>query len=302
MSPEVQRLLLLRTIANRAPPPLATEPRLIWGKAVQIASGVVRGPPRPQLMPTRQLGQDRPRMAKARTTWNVLSHGPLERLADNLWRVEGSLPGMSLRRTMTVVRRFDGSLLLHSPIALDDARCQELEALGPIAVLVVPNAGHRLDAPAYQARYPSVVTFCPRGARRKVEEVASVSGTYDDYQNDGNIRFETLAGVADAEGAMLVRSSDGVTVVLNDVVMNMDKKQDLLGYLFTTAMGSAPGPRVSRLVRLLFVKDQPALRRHLERLAETPQLQRLIVAHEKVAHGPEAAKALREAATYLAAS
>jgi hypothetical protein len=69
-------------------------------------------------------------MAKVHHTWNVLNHGPLEKLADNLWRVEGALPGMSLRRTMTVVRRADGSLPLHSPIALDDERLRELEALG----------------------------------------------------------------------------------------------------------------------------------------------------------------------------
>jgi hypothetical protein len=87
--------------------------------------------------------------------------------------------------------------------------------------------------------------------------------------------------------------------VLNDVVMNMDKKKDLLGYFFTTLFGSAPGPRVSRLVRLVYVKDQPALRNHLERLAGLPQLTRLIVAHENVAHGADAAKALREAASYL---
>ena len=241
-------------------------------------------------------------MAKLASEWKVLNHGPLERLADNLWRVEGALPGMSLRRTMTVVRRADGSLLLHSPIALDDARQRELEALGPIAVLVVPNSGHRLDAPAYKARYPNVVTFCPRGGRTKIAEVVAVDGTYEDYADDGTLRFETLDGVAEAEGAMLVRSEDGVTVVLNDVVMNMDTKKDVLGYLFTTVMGSAPGPRVSRLARLLFVKDQPALRKHLERLAATPDLQRLIVAHEKVASGAGAAAALRQAATYLAAS
>jgi len=39
----------------------------------------------------------------------------------------------------------------------------------------------------------------------------------------------------------------------------------------------------------------------LERLATTPDLQRLIVAHEKVASGPDAANALRTAATYLTA-
>jgi hypothetical protein len=241
-------------------------------------------------------------MAKAQTEWNVLDHGPLEQVADNLWRVTGALPGMSLRRTMTVVRRADGSLLLHSPIALDDARRHELEALGPIAVLVVPNAGHRLDAPAYKARYPQSVTFCPRGGRAKIAERVAVDGSYEDYADDGVLRFETLEGVGEQEGAMVVRSSDGVTVVLNDVVMNMDTKRDPLGYFFTTVMGSAPGPRVSRLVRLVYVKDQPALRRHLERLAALPDLQRLIVSHEKLTSGPEAAAALRKAATYLKAS
>jgi hypothetical protein len=238
-------------------------------------------------------------MAKAHTGWTVLRHGPLERLSDNLWRVQGALPGMSLERVMTVVRRADGSLLLHSPIALADAQLAELEALGPIAVLVVPNAGHRLDSPAYKQRYPEAVVFCPPTGRERIEEVIRVDGTYRDYADDEVIRFELLDGVGDAEGAMIVRSPDGVTVVLNDVVMNMDKKKDLLGYLFTTILGSAPGPRVSRLARLVYVKDQPALRAHLERLAQLPGLTRLIVSHEKVAHGPEAAGALRRAATYL---
>ncbi len=98
---------------------------------------------------------------------------------------------------------------------------------------------------------------------------------------------------------MIVRSPDGQSVVLNDVVMNMDKKKDLLGYLFTSLFGSAPGPRVSRLARLLYVKDQPALRGHLERLAAMPDLVRLIVSHENVAHGAAAGAALREAASYL---
>lgn len=241
-------------------------------------------------------------MAKDNGGWKVLEHGPLEQVADNLWRVEGSLPGMSLRRTMTVVRRGDGSLLLHSPIALDDARQRQLESLGPIAVLVVPNAGHRLDAPAYKARYKDVVTFCPRGGRAKVAERVSVDGTYEDYADDGVLRLETLDGVGEQEGAMIVRSSDGVSVVLNDVVMNMDKKRDLLGYFFTTVMGSAPGPRVSRLVRAWYVEDQPSLRAHLERLAALPALQRLIVSHEKMTSGPAAAAVLREAAAYLKAS
>lgn len=241
-------------------------------------------------------------MAKVDTSWKVLEHGPLEQLSENLWRVQGALPGMSLKRTMTIVRRGDGSLLLHSAIALDDVHRQKLEGLGPIKVIVVPNRGHRLDAPAYKARYPELHVICPRGGRDKIAEVVAVDGTYDDYADDGVIRFETLAGVDAGEGAMIVSSADGVSVVLNDAVMNMDTKKDVLGYLFTTLLGSAPGPRVSRLARLLYVKDQGALRAHLERLADIPRLVRVIVSHEKVAFGADAPAALRQAASYLTAS
>jgi hypothetical protein len=87
--------------------------------------------------------------------------------------------------------------------------------------------------------------------------------------------------------------------VLNDAVFNMDKKRDVMGYLFTTLMGSAPGPRVSRLAKLLLVKDRAALREQLLRYAELPELVRLIVAHEKVASGADAKAALKTAASYL---
>ncbi|HYJ08255.1 MAG TPA: hypothetical protein VEX18_04585, partial [Polyangiaceae bacterium] len=214
-------------------------------------------------------------MPKKESTWRVLQHDPIEQLADNLWRVNGALPGMSLRRNMTVVRRRDGTLVLHSAIALQDSAMRELEALGTPAAIIVPNRAHRLDAPGYKERYPAIRVYTPRGARKYVEEVVPVDGTYEDFPHDEDVRLEMLEGVREGEGAMIVHSSDGVTLVLNDSVMNMDTKRDVLGYLFTTVMGSAPGPRVSRLAKLLWVHDKSALRRDLERFARIPQLVRL---------------------------
>ena len=49
-------------------------------------------------------------MPKAFSEWKVLSHDPLLKLADNLLWVQGSLPGMSLKRVMVVVRLKDGRL------------------------------------------------------------------------------------------------------------------------------------------------------------------------------------------------
>jgi hypothetical protein len=238
-------------------------------------------------------------MPKAYTEWKVLPHGPIERLAENLWWVQGSLPKMSLKRVMVVVRLADGRLVIHNAIALEPGAMEELERWGKPAFLIVPSAIHRLDAPAYKARYPELRVLCPRGARKAVSEVLAVEGEYADFPNDGSVRFEMLQGMAEAEGAMIVRSPDGVTLVLNDAMFNMDRKRDPLGFLFTTVFGSAPGPRVSRLTKLALIKDKQALRADFARYAELPDLTRVVVAHEKVASGAEARSALRAAMQYL---
>jgi len=238
-------------------------------------------------------------MAKAHAEWRVLAHGPIEKLTENLWWVQGSLPSMSLKRNMTIARLADGRLVIHNAVALDESAMKELEAWGTPAYLIVPSGIHRLDAPAFKKRYPALKVFAPSGSRAKVSEVVAVDGSYEDFPSDPDVRFEMLEGMGGLEGAMIVRSKDGVSLVLNDAVFNMDRKRDVLGFLFTTAFGSAPGPRVSRLAKLTLVKDKPALRAALERLAKQPGLTRLIVAHEKVAHGGEARAALEQAATFL---
>lgn len=238
-------------------------------------------------------------MAKAHSDWKVLSHEPVQQLAENLRWVSGALPGMSLKRTMTVARLADGRLVIHNAIALDEASMAALEAWGTPSFLIVPNGWHRLDAPAYKARYPQLRVYGPRGSRKKIEEVLPLDGTCEDFPAGESVTFEPLNGVAKSEAAMLVRSSDGVTLVLTDAMFNMDRKRDVFGFLFTTALGSAPGPRVSRLAKLAFIKDKKALRADLERFAELPGLVRVIVAHEKVASGGDAKAALLQAATYL---
>ena len=238
-------------------------------------------------------------MAKPTDAWTVLPHEPPVRLAENLWWTRGTLPRLPLRRVMTIARLADGRLVVHNGIALEDAAMREIDGWGTPAFLIVPNAFHRQDAAAYKRRYPSLRVLAPRGARAKVEQVVPVDGVLEDFPADDAVRFEPVHGVADAEGAMLVKSADGTTLVLTDAVFNMEPKPGVLGFFLTTLFGWAPGPRVSRLAKWLLVKDASALRRDLERWAELPDLVRLVVAHENVATGDEARAALRTAATCL---
>ena len=237
-------------------------------------------------------------MAKAHDSWKVLPHRPIEVVADNLWRVEGKLENMPLKRVMTIARRSDGQLVVHNAVALDEESMAKIEAWGPVAWLVVPNGFHRLDARIFKDRYPQARVLCPAGATKKVAEVVAVDGNYADFPVDPAVAFETLDGVGEQEGVMIVRSPDGVTLVFNDAVFNMPDVKGFTGWILRNITQSTGGPRISRIVKLFVVKDRRRFREHLLRLADTPALRRMIVSHDRMVRD-DAAAALRAAAATI---
>ena len=230
--------------------------------------------------------------------FRVLPHGACEELNARLWRVEGRLPRMVLRRVMTLARTGRGEIVVHSAIALEGDLMARIEAWGKPAWLVVPNGFHRLDAPAFKERYPDLKVLCPRGSRKKVEQVVAVDGTYEDFPADPHVRLETLAGTGEREGVMVVESEGEVSLVFNDVLFNMPHAPGVAGFVLR-ALHVSGGPRVDWAARLLLVKDKGALREHLERLAALPGLRRIIVSHHEVIDN-EPARVLKEVAATLA--
>ncbi len=227
--------------------------------------------------------------------WPVLPHLPLEKLSPRVWRVEGSLASGPLKRVMTVAKMAGDRLVIHNGIALEESAMKDLEALGQVAFLVVPNAFHRLDAPRFAKRYPDAKVLCPPGARKKVEAVVRVDGTYADFPSDPHVSFEVLDGAGGGEGVMIVKDEDGATLVFNDAIFNMPHQPGVGGFFLKHLTSSSGGPRVSRISKLFLVKDKPAFKAHLTRLAETPDLRRIIVSHHETIAG-EPGRTLREVA------
>ena len=236
-------------------------------------------------------------MPSPHTTWTVLPHGELRQLADNLWHVTGSMGSSPLPRAMTVARRGDGGLVLHSAVALDDAGMSRLEALGTPRQLVVPNRMHRMDARIFKDRYPAMQVVGPEGGREAIERVVPVDVTFDGVEPDPAVAFEHLAGERQAEGVMRVTSTDGVTLVFCDTLFNLPHQRGVAGFI-VRMLGSTGGPKVTRAARMLVVRDRAALREHLHRLADTPGLKRLVPGHGDVIE-ENAADVLRAVAAAL---
>src|SRR4029434_6688512 len=99
----------------------------------------------------------------------IVTEGVLTPFAEGVW-VDSApvrILGMPLTATMTVLRLSDGSLLVHSPVALTPERRAAIEALGPVAHLYAPNLYHHLEIGAWASAFPTARLHAPAGLRRK---------------------------------------------------------------------------------------------------------------------------------------
>jgi len=199
---------------------------------------------------------------------------------------------------MTVARSDDGRLLLHSAIALDEAGMAELSALGEPTWMVVPSRFHRMDAPRYKARYPQLQVLAPRGARKKVEQVVAVDATYDEVALPEGLGLSHLDGLKGREGVLRVASADGTTLVFNDALFNLSHGEGLFWFVYGRLMANAGRPRVTNVAKLVIVAKKSAYRAELERLAEIPDLRRVVPGHGQLID-EDAAGVLRSVAAGL---
>lgn len=221
--------------------------------------------------------------------WEPHPHGAIEKHADNLWSVEGTLPPSPLPRRMVVVRLEDGRLVIHSGVALNDEGMAQLEAWGRPAVLVVPNRFHRHDAAAFKERYPELRVLCPPSAQSAVAQVVGVDGTVDELNGEATLDVFTLPSCKAGEVALIVRhADDSATAVLNDAVFNLPHQPGFGGFVMKL-IGSTGGPRVTNIGKMLLVDDRAGFAVGLRELAAVSGLNRILPAHGEVIEGDAAA-------------
>ncbi len=234
-------------------------------------------------------------MAKAPRPWIVTRHGPLEKLDDNLWVVEGDVPGVPFRRRMSIVRRTDGTLLFFNAVPLEDAVLREVTSWGKPGALVVPHDQHMIDAHPFAEKL-DVPLYGPKECAEKIRTRAPMAGTLEELPRDPVVRLEPVAGVKNGEPAVIVTSGSGrVSLLVSDVFMNNSK--DAVGFL-PRMMGFTGSVKVVPVFRMLFLKDKPALRVQIEGWSKLPGLARLVPCHGNVASSG-VADALAAAATTL---
>ena len=232
--------------------------------------------------------------------WKVLPHGKLSEIDVNILTVSGEIrmPMMRLPRRMTVVRLNGSRLIVFSAISLDQNEMTRLEAYGRPAFLIVPSDKHRLDAKPWKNRYPTMQVVAPEGARAKVEDVVPVDTVAPQF-DDPNVQFVAVPGTRGHEAALVVRTANGTTLVLNDLVGNIRSEAGSRGWLLQLAGFAGKEAQIPRVVKMVMIKDANALRAQLTQWAEIESLKRILVSHgSPIEENPR--QTLRDLASSLA--
>ena len=192
---------------------------------------------------------------------------------------------------MTVLRLGDGQLILHSPVPISSELREELDALGPVGFIVVPQAHGRFAAQVSQS-YPSAQLLAAPSApwRRKSLSFHALLADQPPTGWTGQVESLLVLGFRLHEVVLFHRSSR--TLVLSDLCFNIHRSSSRVARLFFRANGMWQRFGPSRLIRQFAVSDRAAFRRSLQHVLRW-DFERIVPGHGDVVEqgGPAALRA-----------
>ena len=185
-------------------------------------------------------------------TWKFCPHGPITPVVDGVWQVQGTLPGGNpLPRTMVLWRLPSGGLCIHSAVNLSEEGMGELEALCQPELLLVPNRFHRMDAPAWKARYPKLQVIAPKAARSFVDQVLPSDADCESVLPPLGVEVIHPGGLKPLEGIYKVGPEDSYALVFTDTLFNVrEHLPGVHGFMMRYLTGSTGFFGLTRLARL----------------------------------------------------
>jgi uncharacterized protein DUF4336 len=207
----------------------------------------------------------------------------LDPLAPDLWIATRPLPIAvgDIGARMTVLRVPDRALILHSPVRLDPALRESLDALGVVRWILAPSKAHHLFLRDAVSAFPGAALCGARGLPEKRRDLRF------DHVLEGppprgwpsEILLQAVEGAPLLnEVALLHRPSR--TLVLTDLVFNVRPGPANRARLFHRLVGATGRFGPHRLVRLA-IRDRAAARRSIDRILEW-DFDRIVLSHGEV--------------------
>ncbi|MEO5971020.1 MAG: DUF4336 domain-containing protein [Bdellovibrionia bacterium] len=208
---------------------------------------------------------------------------PIRKIAEDLYCVDGEWYETAFRRRMTIVRLKDGSLVVHSAIRMEAKDYTELEKLGKVSIIIIPNVFHYSDAKAYSERYPDAQVYVPAQMKIKCEKHLRVAGVLEKDWPLGDelpcISFlDTLAGES-----VFIHKASG-TLIVTDMTFNLtsaDFKSGIERFIFGKLNGILDQFGPSQLTKLVAARNRDSVGAALKKIT-AQDFDRVIMSHGQI--------------------
>lgn len=223
----------------------------------------------------------------------------MELIAPDVWQLPGPsirIPGGGkLPTCATVIRLADRSLLVYSPVEIDDARAEAIAAVGEVAHLVVPSLLHHLFAEAAARRWPKALVHATPGVRHK-QPGLRIDRELPLGDWGAGLEAELVGGTPKLNEVVLFHQPSG-TLVCADLFFHVTRPENLRTR-FVLALVGAGGGRLAQSREWSFLrKDRAAARASVARILGWP-ITRVAVCHGSAMEIDAAGLALRMTRLY----
>jgi hypothetical protein len=207
----------------------------------------------------------------------------LRSLGAGIWTIDHpfKLMGVHLGTRTTVLGLEGGGVLVHAPGPLSDEQRAEIDAIGPVRAIVLPNRLHHLFAAAAAEAWPDAPVHAAGGLRGKRPDlrIDEELGETSPAAWADSLDLVAIEGVPEVEEtAHFHRRSR--TLVVTDLVFHIRESPSWYTRLFMRLNGAYGRLGCTRIFRRT-IRDRVALRRSVDRLLAL-DFDRIVVAHGEV--------------------
>lgn len=219
-------------------------------------------------------------------------------VSDSIWVVAApfSFFGLHIGSRMTVIRLRDGSLALHSPVAVDTPLVADIDALGEVRHIICPNSFHHLFAADAVTIWPQATLYGPRALQRKRRDLTFQATLGEPLPAALASDFEAVSIAGSLLNETVLFHRDSGSLITADLIENFPSCDHAPTRWYLKINGALGQPTWPRAMRALYWRRDLA-RASIERILAWP-VERVILAHGEIIEG-NARDALRQGLAWL---
>ena len=223
----------------------------------------------------------------------------LKKIADGLWCAQHKFRknGVLVSSRMTVIELPGEKLWIHSPIPVTATMRAQLDAIGCVHTIIIPNKSHQLFLGHFLTHYPYPTIYGPTDT--DLSRTGSATCRCLDSTTTENwsptLSYWVFNGIPKIEESIWFHTISS-TLIITDLCQHWSGDMPISAYIYAKLNGVARQLSVPRIVRHM-VTDKPAAAASVEQILKLP-VARVVLGHNSIIES-EAHKQLTKALEVL---